>query len=106
MMLSFDQHNQWIQENHVGFFTAQAIQNPVILNLTKHFVLIPMEQIIISCHLLVAEEYSTQGSSNLNSVRVFWNSRCAILHLISTTPANKIKKHWPYQNCFMLQETS
>lgn len=46
-----------------------------------------------------------QGSTNLNPVRVFWNSRCAILHLISNPPSplttNKKKNHRAYQKCYM-----
>lgn len=46
-----------------------------------------------------------QGSTNLNPVRVFWNSRCAISHLISNAPSplttKKIKNHRAYQKCYM-----
>lgn len=49
----------------------------------------------------IQQKNKKQGSTNLNPLRAFWNSRCAILHLISTNShcANKIKKHRAYQNC-------
>lgn len=53
--------------------------------------------------LLLQQKNKKQGSTNLNPLRVFWNSRCAILNLISTT-LNKIiikKTHRLLENCYL-----
>lgn len=92
-LMSFDHCNQWIWENRIWLVTVKTTQKSVIPNSTNIVVLLLQQHI--------QQKNKKQGSTNLNPLRAFWNSRCAILHLISTNShrANRIKKHTAYQNC-------